>query len=37
MKLRKSKDDQTRLAMQKRSQIVMLLLMLVKLGNQNLN
>lgn len=37
MKLRKSKDDQTRLAMQKRSQIVTLLLMFVRLNNSTLN
>ena len=33
MKLRKTKDDQTRLAMQKRSQIVKLLLMFTELNN----
>ena len=37
MKLRKTKDDQTRLAMQKRSQIVALLLMFAELQNETLN
>ena len=36
MKERKGKDDKTRLAMQKRSQIVMLLLMFLRLENESL-